>query len=117
MTPAEFAHVIALVESSDRSNPPLGDDGRAVGRYQMHPDWVWQWAGTLRIVPMLNETWDAFFTRLVQGYFAKRTEQGLTAVQAAVSYHRGHICREEDPDWLADDYAARFRDAARTLST
>lgn len=37
MTAQEFAHAIAIVESSDRSNPPLGDDGRALGRYQMHP--------------------------------------------------------------------------------
>lgn len=117
MTPANFAKAVALVESDDRSNPPMGDDGRALGRYQMHPDFVAEWAVKLKVTPTLGETWDSYFGRLIQQYFSFRTGQGLTAVQAAVSYHRGHICKENDADWLDDDYAARFADAARSLTT
>lgn len=115
MTPANFAKAIAVVESGDRSNPPLGDDGRALGRYQMHPDWLWEWATNLKTVPALSETWDAYFTRLIQQYFGYRTGQGLTAIQAAVSFHVGHIVREDDPTWDAQ-YASDFTDAARGLA-
>jgi hypothetical protein len=112
VTPQEFAHAIAIVESGDRSNPPMGDDGRARGRYQMHPDFYEEWKLNLNIHAQLSETWDSLDTRIVQGYFTFRTGQGLTPVQAAVSYHRGHICREGDSDWLKDNYAARFNAAA-----
>lgn len=114
MTPQTFAKSIAIVESGDRSFPPPGDGGRAMGRYQMHPDFVFEWSSRLRIIPFLMETWDAYFTRLVQGYFIFRMGQALTAVQAAVSFHVGHLCHESDDGWDAD-YASRFADAARSL--
>lgn len=112
MTPQQWAQAIAIIESSNRSNPPLGDSGRALGRYQMWPSWVFEWAKRLNLYPTVNETWDAYFTRLIQGYFTFRTKQGLTPVQAAVSFHRGHVVKEGDPDWLADDYAERFNAAS-----
>ena len=113
MTPEAFSTAIAIVESGNRSNPPLGDDGRARGRYQLHPDFYDEWKTKLNIQVILGETWDSMDTRIVQGYFTLRMGQGMTAVQAAVSFHRGHPCREGDSDWLADDYASRFCDAAR----
>lgn len=111
MTPQQFAQAIGQIESGDHTNAPLGDEGRAFGRFQTHIDWLWQWANSLHISPALGETLDSFQNRVVQAYFTKRIEQGLTPVEAAVSYHRGHICREGDADWAADDYAQRF-DAA-----
>ena len=116
MTAQEFAHAIAIIESGDRSNPPMGDDGRARGRYQVHPDFYEEWMTRLNLHAQLGETWDGLDSRIVQGYFTFRTGMGLTPVQAAVSYHRGHICREGDSDWLADDYAARFTAAAESLA-
>lgn len=35
-THAEILHAIRWVETSDRTNPPDGDDGRAIGPYQIH---------------------------------------------------------------------------------
>ena len=93
----------------------MGDSGQAFGRYQMHPSWVFEWAKRLNIYPTVSETWDNYFTRLIQAYFTFRMGQGLTAIQAAVSFHRGHICRETDPDWLYDDYALRFTRAVTGL--
>ena len=115
MTPANFAKAIAVVESGDRSNPPLGDDGRALGRYQMHPDSSGSGRRISKQCLRLSETWDAYFTRLIQQYFGYRTGQGLTAIQAAVSFHVGHIVREDDPTWDAQ-YASDFTDAARGLA-
>jgi hypothetical protein len=117
MTPQNWAKAIAIVESGDRSNPLMGDGGRARGRYQMHPDFYDEWKLNLNIHAQLGETWDSQDTRIAIAYFTFRTGQGLTAIQAAVSYHRGHIVREGDPDWLADDYAAKFADAARSIAT
>ena len=115
MTPSNFATAIAIVESGNRSNPPMGDDGRAIGRYQMHPDWVMEWAVRLKLFPLLGETWDSFFTRLIQGYYTYHIGQGLTALEAAVSFHVGHICHEGDDTWDAQ-YAKDFAAAARTLT-
>lgn len=114
MTPQQFAQIIAIIESGNISNPPLGDGGRAIGKYQMHPDFVFGWATRLGKLPMLGETWDSFFSRLIQGYYAFRVAGGYTPIQIAMSFHRGHPMREDSPDWLADDYAARFVDAARS---
>lgn len=113
MNPSEFAKAIAIVESSDRSNPPLSDDGRARGRYGMHPDFYEEWKLKLNIHAQLSETWDSLDTRIVMGYFTFRMGMGLTAVQAAVSYHVGHIVREGDDTWT-QDYADRFVAAAAT---
>lgn len=115
MTPVNFAAAIAVVESSNRSNPPLSDGGRARGRYGLHPDFFDEWRGKLNLSAELSETWDSWDGRIVMGYFTVRTGQGLTAIQAAVSFHVGHIVREDDPTWDAQ-YASDFADAARGLA-
>jgi hypothetical protein len=115
MTPQNFATAIAIVESGNRSNPPMRDGGQARGRYQMHPSFWQEWVAKLNITAQLGETWDSLDTRIVQGYFTVRTGQGLTALEAAVSFHVGHICREGDDTWDAQ-YAADFAAAVGTLT-
>lgn len=40
----KFVNAIAHVESSDNPNVPLGDHGRAAGRFQQHPFFTYQWS-------------------------------------------------------------------------
>ena len=94
VNPDDFAHAIAIVESGDNPNAPLGDHGRALGRYQMHPDFMWDWCKRLNIHPELNETWDSFQYRLILRHYSFYSGQGLTDVQCAMSFHEGHLCRE-----------------------
>ena len=115
VTPLAFATAIGLVESNGNPNSKLGDDGRALGRFQVHPDECWGWAKRLSLAPQLSETWDSFVERIVEGFYSFHTDQGLTAIQTAMTWHIGHIVREESPDWDLG-YASRFVDAARTLA-
>lgn len=114
MSPQQFAHAIAIVESNDNPNAPLGDAGRALGRWQWHPDAVWGWAVRLSVVPTLNETWDSFLYRLLLRHYVFHSQQGLTDVQCAMAFHEGHIVKEGDVDWDTG-YAARFINAAVTV--
>lgn len=114
MSPDQFATAIGIVESNGDSDVPLGDDGRALGRWQIHPDEMWTWAKRLTLAPQVNETWDSFVGRLIKGFYSFHTVQTLTDVQIAMTWHLGHISREDSPDWdLA--YADKFRNAARTV--
>ena len=114
MTPDQFTYALGIVESSNNPNAPLGDAGRALGRYQCHPDFVWQWAHRLGLAPQLNETWDSFLTRLVVAFYNFHAPQNLTDVQIAMTFHEGHITREGDPSWDAG-YALRFADAVQRI--
>lgn len=111
MTPIDFATAIGIVESNGNPNSPLGDDGRALGRFQVHPDELWGWATRLTLYPHLSETWDSFVDRVVQRFYTFHVAQSLTPVQIAMCWHLGHISRESDPDWDSG-YAARFAAAA-----
>ena len=115
LTAQQFCAAIAQIESGNRSNAPLGDDGRARGRYQLHPDFFYEWLVKLNIQPLLGETWDSLDTRLLVGYFNVRIGQGMTPIQAGVSFHNGHPCRETDSDWNDENYPTRFERAAASL--
>ena len=116
MTPQAFATAIGIVESNGNPNAPLGDGGRAIGRFQMHPDEMWTWARRLSIAPAANETWDSFIGRIVQAFYTFHCSEALTDVQIAMTYHIGHILRENSPEWDLG-YAEKFSNAARGLTT
>ena len=106
MTPQHFAQCIGQVESNNNANAPLGDGGRAFGRFQTHPDWVWDWAHRLAIAPQLGELWDSFIERLVCGFYGFHCSH-LSAPEIAMSFHIGHIVRFGGDDWDVG-YGNRF---------
>ena len=60
MTTREWMNCLAKTESGDDPNAPLGDHGRAFGRWQVYPDWLWGWTNHYGTAPRLGETWDEF---------------------------------------------------------
>src|ERR1019366_10578033 len=100
----------SLVESDGDPDAPLGDGGRAAGRFQIHPDWEYEWSDRLKIRPKLNERRDSFYSRLVQAFFQFPFHLKLLPVEVAMTFHKGHIVRQTSPlpaDWDAG-YAARW---------
>jgi hypothetical protein len=109
VTPEEFAACIAQVESGDKPTA-WGDNGLAMGRYQVHPSWVWTWATYLKLQPTVSESWDHFIGRLVQGFFSAHNA-GMHPGQIAMYFHLGHLDTEQDSDWDVN-YAKEFAAAA-----
>jgi hypothetical protein len=114
VTAEQFIAALAGTESSNDPNAPLGDDGRALGRFQVHPDWVCTYALLFSRRPLLNETWDAWITALVRLFFQRYSPKN-TAVQVAMWFHLGHFATEESSDWDAP-YAERFNQWAAKVS-
>lgn len=107
MTPQQFSTALGLTESNGNPNSPLGDHGRALGRFQVHPDWVFDWSNRLGIVPKLSETWDSFVERMVQAFYTHHVGGTLSDVEIAMAFHIGHLVHNYDPDWDSA-YADRF---------
>lgn len=101
----QFLKALAVVESSD--NPQAwGDTGRAMGRWQVHPDRLWQELHAMRSAPQLGETWDQLSARVLRWLFT--TMWDLTEpLEIAMYWHLGHWSEPGKPDWDAK-YAARF---------
>jgi hypothetical protein len=109
----QFLDALAQVESSNNDRE-WGDGGRAMGRWQVHPDRLWSEARKAHLEPQLGETWDQFVGRVVgamYNFFATR----WAPREIAMYWHVGHFVRDGHPDWdLA--YAQKFDDAmARAL--
>ncbi len=107
MTTEQFLTCLAKTESNDNPNAPLGDHGRALGRFQTHPDWVWTQCKRFGIQPTLNETWDSFITRLVIAFF-EHYIQTMDEMEVAMYFHLGHHTKPTDADWDSG-YAERFQ--------
>jgi len=88
-----------------------GDDGRAIGLWQVHPSWVFDWAGRLRLSPLVDERWNDFVQRLVIAFFEYHPADGFTPVQVAMHFHLGHIVYEGASTWDVA-YAERFMAAS-----
>lgn len=97
---------LALTESMNSPNAALGDDGRAMGRWQVHPDWVDTWSKHYDIWARENETWDSRIERLVNA-FIEDHRQFMSLVAVAMYFHLGHRAISTDKDWDAD-YAKKF---------
>lgn len=106
ITPEQFVRALALTESDD--NPQAwGDAGRAVGRFQVHPDWVWTWAKHYGISPVVGDTWDSFVSRIVTA-FANDHLRYMKLTEVAMYFHLGHYGNPSEYDW-DDAYAKRFQ--------
>ena len=106
MPAINFVRALALTESSDNPNAPLGDHGCALGRWQVHPDWLFGWAAHYHLSPHLNETWDSFAGRVVSA-FADDHLRLYLPVEVCMYFHLGHRSHPTDTDW-DKAYADRF---------
>ena len=104
----QFLKALAVVESSDDPEA-WGDAGRAMGRWQVHPDRLWHEIQHGLIFPKLGETWDQLVARVLRTicefYLPK-----VTPGEIAMYWHAGHWCKPGDSTWDAK-YAARFEAA------
>ena len=110
MTLVEFLHALALTESGDNPDAPLGDHGRALGRWQVHPDWV-DWASKhYGLWAKVNETWDDRVRGLVSQFFLQHCPFHEPHI-IAMAFHLGHFASPDDDGW-DEEYARRFREHA-----
>jgi hypothetical protein len=101
----QFLKALAMVESSDDPEA-WGDAGRAMGRWQVHPDRLWSEARRYGLQPLLGETWDQFVARCLRARWQEESPTyGPTTI--AMFWHLGHWSFVDKPDWDAK-YAARF---------
>lgn len=104
----QFTHALALVESQDVPNA-IGDNGRALGPYQMHPDFCdTYYPDTVQI----GWTWRDFYHACLLVFW--NTEFGGlqlndldAAVNLAMKFHLG-VGAVSQGKWDAT-YAERFR--------
>ena len=113
-TVKQFLAALAVVESSNDSEA-WGDDGRAMGRWQVHPDRVWSESRLRRVAPNLGETWDSWIGRILTVIF-----KGLYPVESPVAiamyWHLGHFSKPDATDW-DEDYAAKFTAALKAAGS
>lgn len=104
----QFLKALAVVESSDDPEA-WADGGRAMGRWQVHPDRLWSEMHSLQITPKLGETWDQLVARVLRAMWVE-LEPKHTTIAIAMYWHLGHWVTSLDRDWDTK-YTARF-DAA-----
>jgi len=110
-TPTVDQILAALAQVESSNNPEAwGDGGRAMGRWQVHPDRLWYEAGRYGLTPFLRETWNAFVERVLREMVADRSGPSLTPVGIAMYWHLGHVCLPEMKQW-DKVYEARFNAA------
>lgn len=105
-----FAYKLAVIESGNNPNVKLGDNGCALGRWQIHPDRLWDEAHHYGVAPQLDESWDSLVRRVLNAVFAARTKQGYSPIDIAMYWHLGHFTQPGDADWDTL-YAERFNAA------
>ena len=110
---SQVIDALAVIESAD--NPHAwGDGGRALGRWQVHPDRLWFEAAIYKLTPTLGETWDGFVGRVLRAMVTDALV-GRVPVAVAMYWHLGHWCATTAPEWDWG-YAAKF-DAALTAGS
>lgn len=82
----KWRHALALVESGDDPNGSFGDAGQALGRWQMHPAFVWQW-GPDEVG--LSETWDQVCAAALLAFYTARSKESQSALYLAMEFHLG----------------------------
>src|SRR5882672_2144371 len=93
----QFLDALAAVESSN--NPQAwGDGGRAMGRWQVHPDRLWFEANRYGREPELGETWDSFVRRVLESIYYSLLETREPR-ELAMYWHVGHWTAPDRPDW------------------
>lgn len=82
----KWRHALALVESGDNPHARFGDGGQALGRWQMHPSFVWEW-GPDEVG--LRETWDQVCAAALLAFFTSRSKGAASALILAMEFHLG----------------------------
>jgi hypothetical protein len=80
-----FAAALALTES-DNDQKAWGDQGLAMGRWQMHPAFVDQWWPTNIEV---DWSWDHLFHAALLRFYTARYVQGVTLETVVMEFHLG----------------------------
>jgi len=112
MTPAQFCDVLAATESSTVLTA-WGDNLCAMGEFQAHPAWAWQFANRYAETPTLSDTWNQWIEAILIPFFVEYSAVE-SPIEVAMRYHKGHECHETATDWDAK-YAVRFRLCAMAL--
>lgn len=115
MNTNDFLLCLARTESDDtnivtmdgKEYVLMGDAGRALARFQCHPDWIHTQEVRFGIQPELNETWDSFITRLVTKFFEHHVAT-MQDIEVAMYFHLGHRVAVDGPGW-DEGYARRFQ--------
>lgn len=84
----QFLKALAVVESSDDPEA-WGDGGRAMGRWQVHPDRYEYEIAHGRIQPKLGDTWDQrveTILRTIWAFYVNKVSVG----EIAMYWHVGH---------------------------
>lgn len=108
ITVDQFLKALAVIESRDDPEA-WGDAGRAMGRWQVHPDRLWQEMHHGVMWPHLGETWDQLVARVLRTIFSFYQDK-VTPGEIAMYWHVGHWVKPADSTWDAK-YAARFEAA------
>lgn len=94
----------ALAMTESQNNPHAwGDEGLAVGRWQMHPAFVWDFGPDDVTV---RESWDALFMSTLLNFFTERGPVVKDPVRLAMEFHLG-VAAVAAGKW-DDAYAVRF---------
>jgi hypothetical protein len=112
MTSQQFRDALAIVESNNDPHA-WGDSGLAMGRWQVHPAWVYGYLRITGVQPGVRESWDGFVGRIVEAFFESRPTS-CTPIQSAMWFHLGHRTDESQGDWDID-YAGRFLEACEKI--
>jgi len=97
-----FAEALALTESGN-SPEPWGDDGRAAGRWQMHPEFFCDYHP---LPAKAGETWDDWFRRTLEFFYLHNGGYDARAIDLAMHFHLGKTAFKRGDDDPA--YAVRF---------
>ena len=113
---AGWCDAIALVESGTAgAAAPLGDNGAAIGRYQLHPAFAGQW-----LPPnwFYLSIWDEVWKAAVSRFWEQANIRGSSDVEAAVGFHLHGQPWASGADMASAEgaaYAARFQAAVERL--
>jgi hypothetical protein len=114
MTPEQFIYCLGMTESGGNVHAWGDADAslspRAIGRFQVHPDRLFEEASRYKLRPWLNETWDSFVGRVVTAMFVHRTQQGYAPDAIAAYWHQGHFAQPAEWD---QHYMARWYQYAK----
>ena len=99
----KFLNALAMTESNDDTKA-WGDEGLAVGRFQMHPAFVWDYGpDTVGVV----WSWDHVFRETLRNFLAEREPiHNGDAVHIVMEFHLG-VSAVSKGQW-DKAYAERF---------
>ena len=83
---AKWSLALAMTETANNSQA-WGDNGQAVGRWQMHPSFIQQWSEGVRWG--LDWTWDQVCRVALTAFFMERSRVYTDPVHLAMEFHLG----------------------------